>query len=418
VSKTLIRGGWVLTMGRANLTAGDVLIDGDTIAEIGPSLRARDAEVVDATDAIVMPGFVDTHRHASESLFRHGAGEATAAQPQRFGSDDVYAATLLGLLGAVDAGITAVVDWCAVGSNAETTTAALQAHRDAGVRSVLVHAATAGEDWSAGLRRVAAAEPGPFTTVAAGSADPRHGNLDVIAADWTLARELGMRIHAHTGSTAAEAGVAVALAQRGLLGADTTLINCTHLGDADFDAIAAAGCGVALAPSSVMAAGAGAPPIQGLVDRGIRPGLGAESERFTPGDTFAQMRAVISVQHATVFERKLAGKAGLPKLLTTRDVIRYATVDGATVAGLATGVLEPGRPADVIVLSTDRPNIHPINDPIGAVVWGMDTSNVEWVFVGGSARKRAGELVADSVAVRGLALAARDRMVVAAGSTP
>ena len=416
MSKTLIRGGWVLTMGRANLTAADVLIDGGIIAEVGPSLRARDAEVVDAADAIVMPGFVDTHRHAAESLFRHGAGETTTATPRRFGTDDAYAATLLGLLGALDAGITAVVDWCAIGGDADATAAVLRAHRDAGVRSVLVHATTGGEDWSTGLRRVTTAKAGPLTTIAAGSADPRLGNLDAIAADWALARELGLRIHAHAGSTADDAGVAVALAQRGLLAADTTLVHCTHFSGADFDAVAAAGCGVALAPSSAMAAGAGAPPIQGLVDRGIRPGLGAESERFTPGDTFAQMRAVISVQHATVFERKLAGKAGLPKLLTTRDVIRYATVDGAAVAGLATGVLEAGRSADVIVLRTDRPNIHPINDPIGAVVWGMDTSNVEWVFVGGSARKRAGELVADSARVRGLAVAARDRMAVAAGS--
>jgi 5-methylthioadenosine/S-adenosylhomocysteine deaminase len=413
MSKTLIRGGWVLTMGRANLTGADVLIDGDTIVEVGPSLRARDAEVIDAAEAIVMPGFVDSHRHAAESLFRHGAGETTTATPRRFGTDDAYAATLLGLLGALDAGITSVVDWCAIDGDVDTTASVLQAHRDAGVRSVLVHAAAEGEDWSAGLRRVAGARSGPFTTIAAGSADPHPGNLDAVAAEWALARKLGLRIHAHAGTLVNDAGVAVALAGRGLLAADITLVHCTHFSDADFDAVAAAGCGVALTPSSVMAAGSGAPPIQGLVDRGIRPGLGAESERFTPGDTFAQMRAVISVQHATVFERKLAGKAGLPKLLTTRDVIRYATVDGAAVAGLASGVLEPGRPADVIVLRTDRPNIHPINDPIGAVVWGMDTSNVDWVFVGGSARKRAGELVADTARVRGLAVAARDRMAVA-----
>ncbi len=97
------------------------------------------------------------------------------------------------------------------------------------------------------------------------------------------------------------------------------------------------------------------------------------------------MRSAISIQHATVFERKLAGKAGLPRLMSTRDVIRHATVDGAKVAGLGgvTGSLEPGMQADLVVLRTDRPNIFPVNDPIGAVVWGMDTSNVDWVFVGG-----------------------------------
>ena len=115
------------------------------------------------------------------------------------------------------------------------------------------------------------------------------------------------------------------------------------------------------------------------------------------------MRATISLQHATVFDLKLAGKAGLPRLMSTRDVIRYATVDGARVAGLGrvTGSLEPGMQADVIVLRTDRPNVFPINDPIGAVVWGMDTSNVDWVFVGGRVLMRDGVLEADVQRARG-----------------
>ena len=73
MSKLLLRGGCVLTLGvkTQNHAAADVLIDGDTIAEIGQGLRARDAEVVDATDTIVMPGFVDTHRHACRALFRN-----------------------------------------------------------------------------------------------------------------------------------------------------------------------------------------------------------------------------------------------------------------------------------------------------------------------------------------------------------
>ena len=132
---------------------------------------------------------------------------------------------------------------------------------------------------------------------------------------------------------------------------------------------------------------------------------------------FAQMRAAISLQHATVFDRKLAGKAGVPRLMSTRDVIRYATVDGARVAGLGgvTGSLEPGMQADVIVLRTDRPNIFPINDPIGAVVWGMDTSNVDWVFVGGRVVMRDGVLEADVQRARSLATTALERVAAASG---
>ena len=84
------------------------------------------------------------------------------------------------------------------------------------------------------------------------------------------------------------------------------------LDGADLDAIASSGAAISLAPASEMAGGPGPPPIQELIDRDIRPGLGVDDERLAPGDLFAQMRATISLQHATVFERKLAGKAGAP----------------------------------------------------------------------------------------------------------
>jgi cytosine/adenosine deaminase-related metal-dependent hydrolase len=166
-----------------------------------------------------------------------------------------------------------------------------------------------------------------------------------------------------------------------------------------------------------MAGGRGAPPIQELIDRGIKLGLGVDDERVAPGDMFAQMRATISLQHGALFDRKLAGRAGVPRSMNTRDVLRYATVEGARVAGLGgvTGSLEPGMQADIIVLRTDRPNIFPVNDPVGAVVWGMDTSNLDSVFVGGRALMREGVLQADLGPVRELAAAAAQRVAAASG---
>jgi cytosine/adenosine deaminase-related metal-dependent hydrolase len=166
-----------------------------------------------------------------------------------------------------------------------------------------------------------------------------------------------------------------------------------------------------------MTGGKPPPPVQKLIDHGIRTGLGVGSDRLAPSDLFAQIRAVISVQHATYFDLKLAGKAGLPRLLTTREVIRYGCIDGAAAVGLAdvTGSLGPGKQADIVILRTDRPNIFPVNDPIGAVVWGMDTSNIDWVLVAGRPVVRNGELDADLDRVRGLALTARARVGTAAG---
>jgi cytosine/adenosine deaminase-related metal-dependent hydrolase len=433
-ARILLRGGCVLTLGARtpNFTRADVLVDDDRIAEVGPGLRARDAELVDATDAVVMPGFVDTHRHAWTSLFRNlgegassgGAPVSATALADRYQPEDVYAATLIGLLGAVEAGITTVVDWSDIRLDDDLADAALQAHADAGLRTVFVpaalHPSERRGDAEPATRHLLARlgdAAGPSTTIALGSDGLGPTDLSRVAEDWALARELGLPIHAHARPETSGPGVVSGLAERGLLGADVTLVHCSELGAADLDAIATSGASVSLAPSSEMAGGLGAPPIQELIGRGTRPGLGVGDERVAPGDMFAQMRAAISLQHATVFDRKLAGKAGLPRLMSTRDVIRYATVEGARVAGLGgvTGSLEPGMRADVIVLRTDRPNIFPINDPIGAVVWGMDTSNVDWVVAGGRVLMRGGVLEGDVERARSLATSARRRVAAASG---
>jgi 5-methylthioadenosine/S-adenosylhomocysteine deaminase len=429
-SATFLRGGTVLTLGAKtpNLAQGDVLIDGDRIAEVGRGLRPpRDAVTIDCTDTIVMPGFVDTHRHTWTSLFRN-AGEsidaelsAAAFQPH-YGPDDVYAATLIGLLGAAAAGITTVVDWIDLASDDALVDAAAQAHADAGVRSILVvpgaRAARQPGPREIAARLADASAPSPAT--AFGSVVGTVDDVEVAATGWPAARAAGMRIHAHAGAGLGGPGVVAALGQRGLLGPDVTLIHHTALDAADVRAIAESGAAVSLAPSSEMASGHGSPPIQELMDRDVKPGLGVDHERVAPGDLFAQMHQTISLQHATVFDRKLMGKGSLPKLMSTRDVIRFATVEGARVAGLGgvTGSIETGMQADVVVLRTDRANIWPINDAIGAVVWGMDTSNVDHVFVGGRPVVTAGALTADVGSARAGAIAARERVAAGAGLSP
>jgi cytosine/adenosine deaminase-related metal-dependent hydrolase len=419
--KFLIRGGTVLTMGAKspNYAEADVVVEDGRIVEVGPGLRARDAEVVDASEAIVMPGFVDTHRHVWKSLFRNlGVGAdgsaivSSTVFSDHYTAEDCYAATLIGLLGALQAGVTTVVDWCDLSLEAQYVEASLQAHLDSGLRTVLACASPSRE----GDPVATVAEFAPLssrTTLAFGSPDASRG----VADQWAAARRAGLRIHAHAGTSSDTAGVVAELGRQGLLGPDVTLVHCTNLSDDDLDAIAASGTGVALAPSVEMATGIGSPPMQRLIDREIKPGLAVDDERLSPGDLFAQMRAVISSQHASYFDLKLAGKAGLPNLLNTRETIRYATVAGARVAGLGdhVGTLEQGRQADIVVLRTDRPNIAPVNDPIGAVVWGMDTSNLDWVFVAGEPLMRDGTLTADIGRARSLAEDSQRRVGASAG---
>lgn len=430
--KYLIRGGSVLTLGSrtSNHVRADVIIDGDRVSEIGPNLRARDAEVVEAEGSVIMPGFVDAHRHVWKSLFRNlgliGSGDASVASSaglgRHFRPDDVYAATLIGLLGAVEAGITTVVDWSDIALGDEFTEAALQAHADSGLRTVLVRSAPrwdAATDIGVTIRRLAEAEAfdDPMRTLAYGSADPDAADVEAVARSWGLARELSLRVHAHVGTKPSDRGIVATLGSRGLLGDDVTLVHCTKLGDDDLDAVSSSGASIVMTPPTEMAAGIGAPPMQQLIDRSIRPGLGIDDERIAPGDMFAQIRSAISVQHATLFDLKLAGKGGVPNLMSTRDAIRHGTIDGARSIGLGTvtGSLEPGKQADVIVLRADVPNIYPINDPIGAVVWGMDTSNLEWSFAGGKPLVRAGELEADTGRARELAESAQKRVAEASG---
>ena len=194
--RTLLSGGCVLTLGAKtpNLTQADVLIEDGVVAEVGSGLRARDAEVVDATDTIVMPGFVDTHRHVWTSLFRnlgegHAGGESamSSAIGDHFEPEDVYAATLIGLLGAAEAGITTVVDWSNDRADEGFEAAALQAHADAGLRTVYVTHHLTSDREAEHLTGFA----GPLTSVAFGTVLPPSPDLGSIAGAWGSARRAG-----------------------------------------------------------------------------------------------------------------------------------------------------------------------------------------------------------------------------------
>ncbi len=413
-SNYLVSGGVVLTLGTRtqNHTTADVLIEDGIITEIGPGLRARTAETIDASHAIVMPGFVDGHRRCRLSLFKN---EGTLSPDGDPSPDVVYAGTLVSLLAAAEAGITSVVDWYDGPSGSDHVDAALRAHADAGMRTVFVMASSDDpvSTWRDTLARHGTV-PSPTTSLAAGIRSIAGGAADDAMALWDAARNAGLRLHTIAGP--AERGSLAGLA-RDVLGGDVTVAHCSGLSDPDLDALAGSGSGVVLTPTSDMTDGPGAPPIQAFLDRGIRPGLGVDNDLLGPGDILAQMRAAISVQHATYFDLKLAGKGGLPNLLTTRDVIKYGTIDGARAIGLGdvTGSLEVGKAADLIVLRTDKPNIHPVNDPIGAVVWGVDTSNLDAVLVGGRPLMRDGHLEADTGRVRELVVDARERVGATAG---
>jgi cytosine/adenosine deaminase-related metal-dependent hydrolase len=158
----------------------------------------------------------------------------------------------------------------------------------------------------------------------------------------------------------------------------------------------------------------GMPPIQQALDLGIRPSLSSDVETTMAADMFTQMRSVFILQRALINDRSIKGEKDLPPLLTARDLVELATLQGARVDGLErkVGSLTPGKEADIVLLRTDLPNTLPFNSAYGAIVTAMDTSNVDTVMIAGKVRKRAGKLVGvDLAGIGRQAAASRDYLV-------
>ena len=115
--RTLLRGGHIISMDPeiGDIAGGDVLIEDEEISAVAPSIDASDCEVVDASGAIIIPGFVDSHRHTWETVIRGIAPDVTLdgyfalildALAPAYRPQDVYAGNLLGTLEAIDSGVT------------------------------------------------------------------------------------------------------------------------------------------------------------------------------------------------------------------------------------------------------------------------------------------------------------------------
>jgi 5-methylthioadenosine/S-adenosylhomocysteine deaminase len=140
-------------------------------------------------------------------------------------------------------------------------------------------------------------------------------------------------------------------------------------------------------PAVEMQMGFGFPATGRLLRAGLRPGLGVDVVTSTGSDLFTQMRAALQAQRVLA----LAGDEGKPAA-TTRDVLGFATIEGARSVGLdaKTGSLTPGKEADVVLLRADALSLTPLNDPVGAVVLAAHPGLVDSVFVAGRALKRDG----------------------------
>ena len=429
----LIRGGHVMSMDPAvgDHSNWDVLVEGKNIVAVGPNLHARGAAVIDARGKIVMPGFVDTHHHQFETALRsfiadgllfndgqpHGAFNyftyilGTFAPVYR--PDDVYISELFGSLSQLDAGVTTSHDISQIHYSKEHSEAAIKGSADSGRRIVFGFFEGARADlqsppdaWypdgATFLRKKYFSSADQLMTMFMGGEIYLQPAPAVYTRAWQLGRQLGLPVAAHiVGSFGMQPEFdAIATGQREVrFGPDNLFIHMTGMSDTGWQAVKDAGAHVSLAVPIEMNMRHGTPPILKTLEFGVQPSLSVDVEVTLTADMFTQMRSAMSL-HRMFMNAKALGEeyaANFPQqeLLTSRDVLRYATIEGARDLMLAskTGSLSPGKEADIIILDAEAINVHPLNVVPGAVVSLMERSNVETVIVAGKVRKWKGRLL-------------------------
>jgi len=434
----VIRGGHVTSIDPAvgDFVKADVLVEGKKIIDIKPSLHVGGAGEIDARGKIVMPGFIDTHHHQFETALRsfiadallfndglpHGAINyfqyilgtfAGVYRPQ-----DVYISELFGSLSQLDAGVTTSHDISQIHYSKDHSVAAIKGSADSGRRIVFGFFEGARADllgsppgaWYPGgaseLKKQYFSSSDQLMTMTMGGEiyllPNNPGDPRTYETAWKIGRQLQIPIAAHiVGSFGMGPEFdAIASGQRSVqFGSDNLFIHMTGMSDMSWDKVKLAGAGVSLAVPIEMNMRHGTPPILKTLAMGIPPSLSVDVEVTLTADMFTQMRSTMNLQRMFMNARALGEPyaAGFPnqELLTTRDVLRMATMEGARDLRLdhKTGSLTPGKEADIIILDAEAINVHPLNVVPGAVVSLMDRSNVETVIVAGKVRKWKGKLL-------------------------
>ena len=437
-----MRGGLVLAgdPGEGRFERADVVVEDGRIAALEANAPVDDARVVEAEGALVLPGFVDTHRHTWQTAMRGICADWTLLDYFRgirlqvstaFGPEDVYAGNFVGALEALDAGVTTVLDFSHCLNSPDHADEAVRGLRDAGVRGVWAYGMfpvpladppfATSEDRLADARRVRAAHFSAAGLLDMGVALTELGLVpfDVTRAEVALARELDVMVTAHIGTVSSpqRPPEVELLHSAGLLDHRQVHVHCNVCSNRELDLLAEAGASVSLTPETELQMGMGFPIFARALERGLVPSLGCDIVSNNRGDLFAQMRLGLQAERARANQAALDAQQ-MPQALTlgVRDVLRFATLGGAEALGLGSvcGSLEPGKAADVVVLRTDGLNMAPLNDLVAAVVLHGGPGDVDAVLVAGEVVKEHGALVDGRAAEsRALVQASRDRVVAA-----
>ncbi|WGX96910.1 amidohydrolase family protein [Nocardioides sp. L-11A] len=404
----VIRGGTILTFeGRAvRPVRGDLLVDDGSIAEVGGAITSPGAEVIDATDMLVMPGMVDSHLHLWSSLgrnFVNSASDFYAAKgrtAEHYSPDDFYRSVKLGLTQCIDAGITTVHNWSHNTRSPEHAEAELRAHLHTGLRARYSYGHRDGlardEVFGFGdvdrIRETWLDADDAFEglmTLGVNLRGPDGSDEEVFAAEMVEARSRGLPVSIHAGQTSTTVRAAE-LARRGLFGPSMLVAHFLSATPQDWAAMAGENASLAFAVLSELRLGRTGAAHSALMQAraaGVNVSL---STALGPTNLFEVMNVVF---HLGIPWSGTATEA-CPDL-SFDDVFAMATLNGAAALGLSdvTGSIVVGKRADIVLVRATDLNLAPMGAPVGALIRFASPANVDTVIVDGRVLKRAGTLV-------------------------
>ena len=420
-SRTLIRGASVVTMASGgDLPKGDILVSGDRIVEIAPSLHADDCDVVDASGCIAVPGFVNAHMHTWQTALRGVAANWTlleyfakmhAGLATVFEPEDLQIATLVGALNQINCGTTTLVDWCHNNRTPEHNDAAIDGLLQSGIRATFLQGTPKPEPkpgerpfWETPhprreLERLVAKHRGnTLLDIGAAVLGPHYATLDVALHDFRMARELGVIASLHQGGGAARTpeGWDV-LEAEGLLGPHVNIVHGHALNDAQLARFCGLGMSFSAAAESEMSQGHGHPITGRLRAFGRAPSLGVDLESVMSGDMITQARIALGIQRSldNVAYREAHGSIPPTSTVKTREALAWITIEGARMLGAESriGSLAAGKQADLLLIRADVLNMQPLHDAVNAVVFQASLANIDSVMIAGRWKKRSGVLL-------------------------
>jgi cytosine/adenosine deaminase-related metal-dependent hydrolase len=434
MTRVVVTGGTVVPMTDRSLAfSGDVVVEDGVITEVARErLNTAGENVLDASGALVLPGFVQTHVHVVQTLARFRAdglsllswlAERIWPYEAALEEEDVGAAARLGIAELLCGGTTAALDM----GTGHSQDAVFRAAEELGIRFVsgLSHM-DLGDLVPARLRQDAtpslaeAEKAGRRWHGAAGgrlgyAVAPRFAlscSDELLSGCVALADRHGWMVHTHASENRDETarvrertgrGNVRYLADLGVAGERVVIAHCIHLDEDEVGLLATGKTGVAHCPGSNLKLASGIADLPRLLHAGVRVGLGADG---------APCNNRLSVFHEMALAGTLHNLAHGAGAVDPWVVLEMATWRGAEILGLPrVGRLAPGWKADLLVLDATRWPMLPAGDPAAMVVYAGDTGGVRHVVVDGKPVVVDGALVsASAVSIRREAGAAAERV--------